>query len=44
LWSAVSPESNLTMASVLDTVYPVGAIYLSVSSTSPATLFGGTWE
>ncbi len=24
--------------------YPVGAIYLSVSSTSPASLFGGTWE
>lgn len=24
--------------------YPVGAIYLSTSSTSPATLFGGTWE
>lgn len=24
--------------------YPVGAIYLSVNSTSPATLFGGTWE
>ena len=24
--------------------YPVGAIYLSVSATSPASLFGGTWE
>lgn len=24
--------------------YPVGAIYTSTSSTSPATLFGGTWE
>lgn len=24
-------------------VYPVGAIYISYTSTSPATLFGGTW-
>ena len=24
-------------------IYPVGAVYLSVNSTSPATLFGGTW-
>lgn len=24
--------------------YPVGSIYQSTSSTSPATLFGGTWE
>ena len=29
---------------ILSKVYPVGAIYISVSSTSPATLFGGTWE
>ena len=27
----------------LNRVYPVGAIYMSTVSTSPATLFGGTW-
>lgn len=29
---------------LLDTIYPVGSIYMSVNSTSPATLFGGTWS
>lgn len=24
--------------------WPVGSIYMSVNSTSPATFFGGTWE
>lgn len=27
----------------LNDVWPVGAIYMSATSTSPATLFGGTW-
>lgn len=29
---------------ILEAVYPVGSIYISVNSTSPSTLFGGTWE
>jgi len=35
--------TNITPFSPLD-VYPVGSIYMSVNSTSPATLFGGTWQ
>lgn len=34
---------NVQTISLLD-VYPVGSIYMSVNSVSPATLFGGTWE
>lgn len=28
---------------ILDDAYPVGAVYISYVSTSPASLFGGTW-
>ena len=28
----------------VDKVYPVGAIYMSSSSTNPSNLFGGTWQ
>lgn len=31
------------MDSMLSRVYPVGSIYISVNSTNPSTLFGGTW-
>ena len=27
----------------LNKVYPVGAVYISLNSTNPGTLFGGTW-
>ena len=36
-------SSSLDSTAVCDLIYPVGSIYMSVNSTSPASLFGGTW-
>lgn len=32
------------IANIVNIVYPVGSIYMSINSASPDTLFGGTWE
>ena len=37
-------ETDNLLNNMIDTIYPVGAIYLSVNSTNPSVLFGGTWE
>ena len=28
----------------VDLIYPIGSLYLTTSTVSPAVLFGGTWE
>ena len=33
-----------TLAEIMLAHYPVGAVYISANSTSPASLFGGKWE
>lgn len=33
-----------SISNIINAIYPVGAVYLSVTNTSPAALFGGTWE
>lgn len=42
--NSVNGNNNLNTSAVCDLIYPVGSIYLSIGSTSPATLFGGSWE
>lgn len=53
---ATSPSANdylilqgestqkIKWSALLDKLYPVGCIYQSASSTSPASFLGGTWE
>lgn len=36
-------DKQYPIADIINAVYPIGSIYMSVNSTSPATLFGGTW-
>lgn len=35
---------KIKWSALLDKIYPVGCIYQSASSTSPASFLGGTWE
>lgn len=44
--NAVTTVNGIVASGGFDplSVYPVGSIYLSVNSTNPAELFGGTWK
>lgn len=33
-----------TLEKLRNQMYPVGSLYFSTNSTSPATIYGGTWE
>lgn len=43
--SALCSKIKGALSQNLQTVYPVGAVFLSVAETDPSTTFGfGTWE
>lgn len=37
-------SSALNIKDIINIVYPVGSIYMSVNDTDPSLLFHGTWE
>lgn len=39
----IAEDGTISIDVSVDTVFPVGSIYLSRNNTSPAELFGGTW-
>jgi len=41
--NGIEQNSN-DINNIVNVIYPIGSIYMSINSTSPETLFGGTWE
>lgn len=37
-------EQRTRYATIIDLIYPIGSIYLSVNAANPEMLFGGKWE
>lgn len=43
LSDALSADTD-AIALIMNTLYPVGTIYMSVNSANPGSIFGGTWQ
>lgn len=41
--NVTAEQLGVSKSNIVDMIYPVGSIYMSVNNVSPATLFGGTW-
>ena len=35
---------SISTSALLNAMYPIGSIYMSVNETDPSTIFGGQWE
>ena len=46
VFKVLQPLDGLSelVGEVVDKVYPIGSIYMSMNNTNPGTLFGGTWS
>ena len=43
-YTGAQSDTYITKTQLVNLLYPVGSIYISLNSTSPETLFGGTWQ
>ena len=40
----IAEGGGISKEQLLDMVYPIGSLYMSMNATDPKDLFGGTWE
>ena len=43
-WHIIGQSNPKLKNRIVDLIYPIGSIYMSVNNVSPQTLFGGSWE
>jgi len=37
-------QNKISKESIVDIIYPIGSVYITLNTANPSALFGGTWE